>query len=158
MDTAAAGMQVLAGTVSIDLGMAVWPVNPETTGHAIDSMADFARELIDQSVENPRSLSSRIRPVPVAPRELTPPLAGVTGPAATKLYVNATEARVIRRTSGPSRLPLLANCGYDDATYSEALAGGATTAQAIASAEDRVISLDVNVISTGTSVQPPYPV
>jgi hypothetical protein len=134
-DMGTAGMQVLAGTVSIDLALALWPVNAETTGRALDSMAAFARELIDQAVKNPPS-SPQPNPAGArTPDELARLLAGVTGPADTKYYVSPTEARAITGAPG-SPAPSQTGCAYDDATYFAALAGNAAMAQAIASTGD----------------------
>lgn len=156
-DIGLAGMQVLAGTLSIDMALTLWPVNPETTGRAMDSMAAFAGELIDEAVKNPPS-SPQPNPAGArTPEELTRLLAGVAGPAAPKFYVDTTEARVITRTSASSALPSRTSCAYDDAMYWESLARGATMAKAIASTEDKGIALGITAISTGTAVQPPYP-
>ncbi|HSO89889.1 MAG TPA: hypothetical protein VLR70_01950 [Arthrobacter sp.] len=156
-DIGTAGMQVLAGTVSIDMALTVWPVNSETTARAVDSMAGFARELIDEAVKNPPGAS---KPDPAgarSPEELTQLLKGVTGGAGAELYVTPTEARAVTRASGASPLPSLASCAYDDAAYFGTLAGGATMAQGIVSTADKVISLDVTAISMGASIPPPYP-
>lgn len=156
-DIGTAGMQVLAGTVSIDMALTVWPVNSETTARAVDSMAGFARELIDEAVKNPPGAS---KPDPAgarSPEELSQFLKGVTGGAGAELYVTPTEARAVTRASGASPLPSLASCAYDDAAYFGTLAGGATMAQGIVSTADKVISLDVTAISMGASIPPPYP-
>ncbi|TNB70005.1 hypothetical protein FHJ30_17000 [Arthrobacter sp. BB-1] len=156
-DMGAAGMQVLAGTISIELALSLWPVNQETTARALDSMAGLARELIDQAVKNPPSSP---RPIPTgarSPDELARLLAGVTGPAGTKLYVSPTEARTITRAAGPVPLPSRIPCAYDDAAYFAALAEGATMAKAIASTEDKMIAFDVTAVSMGSAVQQPFP-
>ncbi|WP_144406462.1 hypothetical protein [Arthrobacter sp. SPG23] len=156
-DIGMAGMQVLAGTLSIDMALTLWPVNPEVTGRAMDSMAAFARDLIDEAVKNPPS-SPQPNPAGArTPEELTQLLAGVQGPSATKFYVSPTEAGLITRTSGSSPLPPLTSCSYDDAKYWESLAPGATMAKGIASTEDKGIALGITAISTGTAVQPPHP-
>lgn len=156
-DMGTAGMQVLAGTVSIELALSLWPVTQEGTERATDSMAGLARELIDQAVKNPPSSP---RPLPAgarSPDDLTQLLAGVTGPADTKFYVSPTESRTISRASGSMPLPSQTPCAYDDAAYFSALADGATMAKAIASTGDKMISLDVTAISMGSALQQPFP-
>ena len=157
MDIGTAGLQVLAGTVSIDLAMTVWPVNPETTARAVDSMAGFARDLIDEAVKNPPGVPPPVPDGARSPEELNRLLAGATGGAGQELYVTPTDARTVSRTSGAPRPAPPASCSFDDGAYYGTLAGGATTAQAIVSTADKVISLDVTVISMGTPVTQPYP-
>lgn len=53
MDIGTAGLHVLAGTVSIDMALSVWPVTSETTARAVDAMAGFARDLIEEAGKNP---------------------------------------------------------------------------------------------------------
>jgi hypothetical protein len=156
-DIGTAGMQVLAGTVSIELALTLWPVNPETTGHAMDSMAAFARELIDEAAKNPPSSPQPIPAGARTPDELTQLLAGVTGPAAPKFHVDSTAARVISRTTGSSPPPSRTGCAYDDAAYWESLSHGATLAKAIVSTEDKSMAFGITAISTGTARTPPYP-
>lgn len=156
-DMGSAGMQVLAGSLSIDMDLALWPVNAETAGLALDAMSSFARDLIDEAVKNPPG-SPQPNPAGArTPEELAQLLAGIPGPAGTKYYVTPTEARAITRTSGGSPLPSQAGCAYDDATYFAALAGNATMAQAIASTGDKETAFDVTLISAGSALQPPYP-
>lgn len=156
-DIGAAGLQVLAGTVSIDMALAVWPVDSETTARAVDSMAAFARELLDEAVKNP---PSALKPAPAgarSPEELTRLLKSVPEIPTMELYVTPTEAHAI--TSGPeaSPLPPLASCTYDDAAYFGKLAGGATLAQGIVSTANKLISHSVAIISMGSAVTRPYP-
>lgn len=156
-DMGAAGMQVLAGTLAIEMALTLWPVSQESADQAKESMTALARELIDQAVKNPPSSP---RPVPAgarSPDDLARLLTGVTGPAGTKLYVSPTEARTITSAQGSSPLPSRTPCSYDDATYFAALAEGATMAKAIASTEDKMIALDVTAISLGSAVQQPFP-
>lgn len=157
MDMGTAGLQVLAGTVSIDLALTVWPVNAETTARAVDSMAGFARQLIDEAVKNPPSAPPPNPAGARSPEELSQFLEGATGEAGTGLYLTPTGARVISETPGVFPLPSQAGCAYDDADYYGSLADQATMAQGIVSTADKVISLDVTVISMGAAVAKPYP-
>lgn len=157
MDIGTAGLHVLAGTVSIDMALSVWPVNSETTARAVDSMAGLARDLIDEAVKNPPSAP---KPDPAgarSPEELSQLLKGVTGGPGTELYVTPTGARAVTSSSGGSPLPPPASCTYDDAAYFGTLAGAATMAQGIVSTADKLVSLDVTIISMGTPVAQPYP-
>ncbi|WP_157356933.1 hypothetical protein [Arthrobacter sp. U41] len=156
-DIGTAGLQVLAGTVSIDMALTVWPVNSETTARAVDSMAGFARDLIDEAVKNPPGAPQPNPAGARSPEELTQLLKGVKGGAGRELYVTPTEARAVTRASGASPLPSRASCAYDDAAYYGALAAGATMAQAIVSTGDKLLSLDASIISMGSAVTQPYP-
>lgn len=157
MDMGTAGLQVLAGTVSIDMALTVWPVNAETTARAVDSMAGFARDLIDEAVKNPPGAPQPNPAGARSPEELGQLLQGVTGGAGTELFVTPTDARVVPGTPGVAPLPSQAGCAYDDAAYYGTLAGQATMAQGIASTADKVVSLEVTIISMGTAVAQPYP-
>lgn len=157
MDMGTAGLQVLAGTVSVDMALTVWPMNAETTARAVDSMAGFARDLIAEAVKNPPGAPPSNPAGTRSPGELSALLQGVTGGAGSELYVTPTDARAVTRASGASPLPSQASCAYDDAAYFGSLAGQATMAQGIVSTADKVISLDVTIISSGTAVTQPYP-
>lgn len=157
MDMGTAGLQVLAGTVSIDMALTLWPVTAETTARAVESMAGFARDLIDEAVKNPPGAPQPNPAGARSPEELGQLLQGVTGGAGTELYVTPTDARVIPGTPGVTPLPPQAGCAYDDAAYYGTLAGQAAMAQGIASTADKVLSLEVTIISMGTSLAQPYP-
>ncbi|MCB5293418.1 hypothetical protein BJQ90_02867 [Arthrobacter sp. SO3] len=120
-------------------------------------MAGFARDLIDEAVKNPPSAPQPNPAGAHSPEELRQLLQGVTGGAGTELFVTPTDARVIPGTPGVIPLPSQAGCAYDDAAYYGTLAGQATMAQGIASTADKVVSLEVTIISMGTSVAQPYP-
>lgn len=157
LDIGATGLHVLAGTVSIDMTLSVWPMNAETTARAVDSMAGLARDLIDEAVKNPPS-APKLNPAGArSPEELSQLLKGVTGGAGTELYVTLTGARAVTSPSGGSPLPSPASCAYDDAAYFGMLAGAATMAQAIVSTADKLVSLNLTVISMGAQVTQPYP-
>lgn len=64
-DMGTGGMQVLAGTIAIDLSTTLWPVNSDTTAPAMDAMAGFARDLIAQSLKSEG-------PQPIPPGARTP--------------------------------------------------------------------------------------
>lgn len=148
-------MQVLAGTIAIDLSTTLWPVNSDTTARAMDAMAGFARDLIAQSI-----MSEGPQPTPPGartPRELEGLLRNLTGPAGATLYLSPTDSRAVTRMAGVSSAPTPASCAFDDASYYGALAGNATTARGIGSSSDKMTMFDVAVISTGSSTKQPRP-
>ncbi|MEW1805495.1 hypothetical protein [Pseudarthrobacter sp. NPDC080039] len=154
-DMGTGGMQVLAGTIAIDLNTTLWPVNSDTTARAMDVMAGFARDLIAESLKNegPQPIPPGAR----TPQELEGMLRNLTGPAGETFYLSPTDSRAVTRMAGVSSAPMPGSCTFDDASYYGALAGNATTAHGIGSGSDKAIMFDVAVISTGTSTEQPSP-
>jgi hypothetical protein len=154
-DMGTGGMQVLAGTITIDMSTTLWPVNSDTTARAMDAMASFARDLIAQSLksEGPQPTPPGAR----APGELAGLLKNLTGPTGATFYLSPTDSWAVTRMDGASSAPTTDSCAFDDASYYDALAGNATTAHGIGSTNDKTIMFDVAVISTGTSTGQPRP-
>lgn len=154
-DMGIGGMQVLAGTIAIDLSTTLWPVNSGTTARAMDAMASFARDLIAQSLmrEGPQPMPPGAR----TPEELDGLLRNLTGPTGATFYLSPTGSWAVKRMAGVSSAPTPASCAFDDASYYGALAGNATMARGIGSDSDKTTMFDVIVISTGSSTKQPRP-
>lgn len=154
-DMGTGGMQVLAGTIAIDMSATLWPVTPDTTARAMDAMAGFARDILAQALNSaaPQTAPHGARP----PEQLAALFANLTGPSGRTFFLNATDSRTVTRMDGASPAPTPGRCTFDDASYYGALAGHATMAHGVGSNEDKMIMFEVTVVSTGTSISQPQP-
>lgn len=153
-DMGTAAMQVLAGTVSIDMSVALWPVSQESTARATEAMAGFARDVLAQAAAG--AGQEGVPPGARPPAELEGLLKDFTDPNGTTVHVGPRTSRTLAGVAGSP--PSQSRCAYDDGAYFGALAGRATIAQGGGSTEDKLNSqVDVTVLSMGTSVSQPYP-
>lgn len=153
------GLRVLAGTLSISMGLSVSPLNSEADAQpALNSMTSIAQQLIDEAALNPPSVS----PPPAnakTPEELTELLQSITGPnGATADMASGTVIRAIPGASpaSPTAPPSLPACTYSDGAYFSSLLGS-TTAQAEIPGSTKMDYLMVRLVSMPTTASTPYP-
>ena len=78
-DFGSVGLRVLAGTLSVSLGLSVAELNSEADARpALDSMAGLAQELIDQATQHPPSVAAAL-PNSRTPDDLVALLKSITG-------------------------------------------------------------------------------
>jgi hypothetical protein len=155
-DRGTAAMQVLSGTVSLDMAVLLWPVSEESTARATEAMAGFARDVVAQAAAGAgqEGVPSGAR----SPAELEGLLADFTDSGGTDVYMGPRTSRTIPSlAAGPSE-PAQARCAFDDSAYFGALAGRATLAEGGSSTAEKMTSLvDVAIISMGSAIPQPYP-
>lgn len=153
------GLRVLAGTLSISMGLSVSPLNSEADAQpALNSMASIAQQLIDEAALNPPSVS----PPPAnakTPEQLTDLLQSITGPnGATADMASGTVIRAVPGAfpASPTAPPSLPDCTYSDGAYFSSLQGS-TTAQAEIPGSTKADYLMVRLVSMPTTASTPYP-
>lgn len=156
-DYGSVGMRVLAGTLSITLSLAVAEINSESDAKpALDSMADLARQLINQAVTKPPAVAA---PAPNSrtPEDVVALFNGVTAPGGYP--VTLPGASVIGPPPGtvatPSSQPVLPCTFSDDAYYGSLL--GAVLGQGQIPGATKMDYAELTVISMPTAASPPYP-
>ena len=94
-DFGSVGLRVLAGTLSVSLGLSVAELNSEADARpALDSMAGLAQELIDQATQHPPSVAAAL-PNSRTPDDLVALLKGITGPNGNPVNMRTGERHVL---------------------------------------------------------------
>ena len=157
-DYGSIGLRVLAGTMSITLGLAVAEVNSEADAKpALDSMAGLAKELIDQAVTKPPAVA----PPPPNSRtadDLVALFKGVTGPDGSPVALPGASVigKVPGSSVGPSAQGPVPPCTYNDEAYYGSLLG-AVLGQGQIQGASKMNYTEFSVISMPTTAAPPYP-
>jgi len=156
-DFGSAGLQVLAGTLSVSLTLSVAELNSEADARpALDSMAGLAQELIDQAAQYPLSVAAA-PPNSRTPDDPVALLRGITErngntvdmPSAT---VIGTERPGVDPGT-PSQAPQ-APCTYGDGS---SFPPGSTVGQGQIQGSNKMDSITLTVASMPTTATPPYP-
>ena len=157
-DFGSVGLRVLAGTMSVTLGLSVAALNSEAdAGPALDSMAGLAQELIDQAAQHPPSVA------PVPPNSRTPDdlvglLKGATGPTGKTVDMPAASVIGSERPGVDPGLPPEGPrppCSYGGAAYQSPM--GSVVGQGQIQGASKMDFISLTAISMPTTATQPYP-
>lgn len=157
-DFGSVGLRVLAGTMSVTLGLSVAALNSEADARpALDSMAGLAQELIDQATQHPPSVA------PAPPNSRTPDdvvalLKGVTGPNGNPVDMPAASVTGSERPGVDLGLPSQGPrppCSYSGAAYQSPI--GSVVGQGMIQGASKFDFVDLTVVSLPTTAAQPYP-
>lgn len=156
-DFGTAGLRVLAGTMSVTLGIAVAALNSEADARAaLDSMAGLAQELLDQAVQHPPSVAAP-PPNSRTPDDVVALLKGVTGPAGNTADMPSASVIGSERPGVDGGLPPRGEqppCSYSGAAYQSPL--GSVVGQGMIQGASKLDFVDLTVVSLPADAVPPY--
>lgn len=157
-DFGSVGLRVLAGTMSITLGLSVAALNSEADARpALDSMAGLAQELIDQAAQHPPSVAAA-PPNSRTPDDVVALLKGVTGPNGNTADMPAASVVGSERPGVDVGLPSQGArppCSYSAAAYQSPV--GSVVGQGMIQGTSKFDFVDLTVVSLPTTAAPPYP-
>ena len=156
-DFGSVGLRVLAGTMSVTLGLSVAALNSEAdAGPALASMAGLAQELIEQAAQHPPSVAAA-PPNSRTPDDLVALLKGVTGPNGNTPDMPAASVIGSERPGvGPGTQSEEARpaCSYSGAAYQSPV--GSVVGQGMIQGASKLDFVDLTVVSLPTTATAPY--
>lgn len=157
-DFGSVGLRVLAGTMSVTLGLSVAALNSEAdAGPALGSMAGLAQELIDQAAQHPPSVAPA-PPNSRTPDDLVALLKGVTGPNGNPVDMPAASVTGSQRPGVDLGLPSQGPrppCSYSGAAYQSPI--GSVVGQGQVQGASKMDFISLTAISMPTTATQPYP-
>ncbi|AOT05333.1 hypothetical protein ASPU41_04090 [Arthrobacter sp. U41] len=152
------GLRVLAGTMSVNLGLSVAAAGSEADVRpALDSMAALAQELIDQAAQHPPSVAAA-PPNSRTPDDVVALLKGVAGPTGKTVDMPAASVIGSERPGidlgQPSQGPR-PPCSFSGAAYQSPI--GSVVGQGQIQGASKMDFIELAVISMPTTATPPHP-